>query len=218
MSSESKDIVRYLKKISEDIDYIKKMYVIQNRFVIHDSLESVLNDDRKKLTYDLFDGNTSTNDIIELLRLNRSTLYAWINQWMKMGIINSDLKKGSKFYKKIFSLEDLNISKPSIDEFIDRSNYMFNLPNDYELHKLLSNINVKYPKELETLTHDVFNSFFVHVSDIVIEYNKSTNKKKLLYIQGLRQIGEVKKDTEFIRYFNQWENNIKHKDDKICTD
>lgn len=210
MDSDSKEILNYLKKISDDLIFLKKMYIFQNRSVVNENLELILTDERKILTYDMLDGNTSLSQAAEILRLNQSTLYRWVNEWMKSGIITKERKNGKNYYQKVFSLEESNINKPSLEEYINESNYMFNLPNSVDLHNILSNLNLKYPNELKTLINNVFNMYFTHISDIIITFDKSNTKNKLLFIQGLKQIGEANNDSEFVRYFKRWENNIKH--------
>jgi transposase len=80
-------------------------------------LEQTLSDNERKLVYHLSDGTNTREVIAKLTPVSEGTISNWWRTWVKQGIIDSiSVKGGGSRGKKIFNLEDFDISIPKIPE------------------------------------------------------------------------------------------------------
>lgn len=80
-------------------------------------LQQVLSNDSRKLVYHLSDGNNTTNIIASKTPVSNFTVSTWWRSWAKLGIVDLiPVQGGDSRGKKIFELEDFDISIPKLPE------------------------------------------------------------------------------------------------------
>lgn len=91
-----------------------KIYKFINHSQIVDALNTELNDDKKKMVYELSDGEKTTRDIQKLAGISPSTITSYWKQWALKGIVVPAQRKGR--FMAAFNLAEYGLSVISIDE------------------------------------------------------------------------------------------------------
>ncbi|MHA1410138.1 MAG: hypothetical protein ACTSQY_07530 [Candidatus Odinarchaeia archaeon] len=99
-----------LNTLNEILKWIK----FSNLKAVKESFENLLDTDDKKIAYQLSDGNTSSSYIDSIIDPHQTTIADWWRSWYNIGIAEPISVSGGKRAKKLFDLEDLGITIPSI--------------------------------------------------------------------------------------------------------
>lgn len=105
--SELRDLIDVCKEI---LMWVK----FSNIGKVKEVLETVLDDDQKKLAYDLSDGENGTVTIGNMSGVSHGTIANWWASWNKLGIVEPIGVRGGTRYKKLFDLRDFGIRVPSL--------------------------------------------------------------------------------------------------------
>lgn len=204
------DAIEYLRKISEDLDLMKKIILMQNRVAIVDTLGYLLDEDKKIKLYNMLDGETSLSELSSRIDVHRSTLSRWLSIWANRGIVDVNISYRRKIYVKVFDLEVFNISVSKSEPYYEDGELIIDFTQT-ELFELLHQTDLNYPNELKILSRNVFSYYYPSVPDLVQKYFSSSTKAKMLFMQGMKNISGLDQDSYFVQYFKRWENNIKNK-------
>lgn len=85
------------------LNEILKWQRLQGITILKDLIPSLLNEDKKKLVYEMTDGKNSQLIIAKKVGVAGGTISNWWNIWYSYGILTKD---GTK-YTKIISVKDL---------------------------------------------------------------------------------------------------------------
>jgi len=102
------------EKVLDILQEILKWTKFQGMQDVKKILESELDDNAKKLIYELSDGKSSP-EIAKIANVTPMTVRNYWKKWSKMGImeIHPDYKKR---YRKVFSLEEVGIEVPGLEK------------------------------------------------------------------------------------------------------
>ena len=105
-SEEIKDILRELLKWTK----------FQGMQKVKEVLESVLDNDSKKMVYELSDGRSSSN-ISETVELSDQSVRNYWKDWSRLGImeVHPEYKRR---YRRVFSLKEVGIEVPQIAQSV----------------------------------------------------------------------------------------------------
>ncbi len=111
--------MNYDKEIKDALIEILKWTKFQGMQQVKQVLETNLDNDAKKLIYELSDGRSSPN-IARIAKVSPPTVRDYWKLWGPMGIveIHPDYKKRCR---RIFSLKEVGISVPVFEEQTDES-------------------------------------------------------------------------------------------------
>ncbi|MGC1120511.1 MAG: helix-turn-helix domain-containing protein [Candidatus Methanofastidiosia archaeon] len=90
----------------EDIEHKEEK---QKERVMKEIVPILLDTDKKRMVYEMTDGQNSRREIAENLKISSATLTKWWKLWYSYGILIVEKKK----YKRIVSLRELGIEVPS---------------------------------------------------------------------------------------------------------
>jgi len=105
-----------MKELLEVSREILKWIKIANYERVKPFLETTLFDDSRKLVYHLSDGNNTSSIIASKTPVSTYSISVWWRQWAKLGIVESIPVSGGSRGKKVFDLEDFDITIPKIPE------------------------------------------------------------------------------------------------------
>jgi Fic family protein len=110
-----------IDKIIELLQEILKWTKIEGKKKVRTVIDSELDDDTKKLIYHLSDGKSSS-EIVKFVDVTGRTVRRYWKKWAKKGImgIHPDYKRR---YQKLFSLEEVGIEPPEVEEDQDSDDY-----------------------------------------------------------------------------------------------
>ena len=119
-----------MSELGELIDICKEILLwvkFSNIGKVKEVLETILDDDQKKLVYDLSDGENGTVTIGNMSGVSQGTVSNWWTSWKKLGIGESISVSGGTRFKRLFDLRDFGIRTPnlpsqSLQEDEDESN------------------------------------------------------------------------------------------------
>jgi predicted regulator of amino acid metabolism with ACT domain len=103
-----------LREISITLRELTNWVEVLGRNKVKVTLEKVLDNEQKRLVYDLCDGEKSVKDIEKLTGVNVRYISEWSQEWERIGIVEQgDLRKGRR--KKLFNLAVFGIGTPNQD-------------------------------------------------------------------------------------------------------
>jgi hypothetical protein len=106
-----------MKELLEVSREILKWIKTANYERVKPILETTLFDDSRKLVYHLSDGNNTSSIIASKTPVSTYSISIWWRQWANLGIVEFiPVKGGGSRGKKIFDLEDFDITIPKIPE------------------------------------------------------------------------------------------------------
>ena len=91
---------------------ILKWQRLQGFKTLKELMPSLLDNDKKKIVYEMTDGKITQSEIIKKIHMSSATITDWWKEWHAYGIIIQEGKK----YQKIISLEKLGIEIPTLDQ------------------------------------------------------------------------------------------------------
>jgi len=69
---------------------------------------------RKKIAYELSDGERSSRDIAKIIKPSHTTVGNWWDKWFKLGLVEQTEKYGGSQYTRLCSLTKMGIKMPEI--------------------------------------------------------------------------------------------------------
>ena len=79
---------------------------------VKEDLESILDNDNKKIAYDMSDGEKSSRIIARTVSLTHGTISKWWQLWYKIGIAEPIAVQRGFRARKVFDLDEFGISVP----------------------------------------------------------------------------------------------------------
>lgn len=210
------DFVREkISNIEEHLKEILKWLKVSSLRQVRETLEMELNTYEKKRIYELTDGKKSQKQIGTLVGISRRSVSYYWQKWQGLGIlVSSEHRKGRM--KKIISLSEVGITLP------ERKMHEPEMTFKPQNLKLILN-NVDFFPDLEELwdfsihilPFRVVRENLKHLSriefvDVIIDTFKRTDSySQALFMQALETRARERRDTQFSKYFESWEKQIK---------
>lgn len=91
---------------------ILKWQKLQGMKILRELIPQLLNDEKKKIVYEMTDGSTPRRQIEKAAKVAGGTISNWWNIWYSYGIL---IKEGKK-YKKIIPLKELGMLSKGVKE------------------------------------------------------------------------------------------------------
>jgi len=196
--------------LTEILTWIRVGNLQQLRNLLAQELDS----SEKMRIFELTDGIKSQQEVASLTGVSRSTISYYWQKWYGLGILTtSNLRKGRM--KKIVSLDEVAIA-PYRGQKVEEKQITFQ-PQD--LKEILDNQTMfTTNQELADFAYGILpmpnqNAFFLPrnelIDGIIKTFKDSDHMKQALFMQALERRAYEKKDTQFKRFFEAWEKQIR---------
>jgi len=209
--SQEKEIIARISKIEKLLEDIIIWIKVGNLKLLHNMLTQELDTQEKKRIFELTDGINTQQEIASSVKISRSTISYYWQKWYGLGILTQSSRPGRM--KKIVSLDEVGLSPPRVSEKAKEPEITFQ-PED--LKKIL-NSNELFPtnQELADFSNnilqgpkEVYLSRGELVNGIMKAFEDSDSLKRALFMQALERKASLAGDTQFRKYFEEWERQI----------
>ena len=211
--SHNDETIEKLARIERQLEEIKLWIKVGNLRFLREMLLQELNSKERILIFELTDGVHTQQEVAAQVGVSRSMVSYYWQKWQGLGIVMKTSRLGRM--KKIISLEEIGILTTRESGKQKELEVSFQ-PQD--LRRVLSSWEM-FPisEELEDLASSILPSFEKRnislsredlVNSILKAFEKSDNLKRALFMQALERKASLKGDTQFKKYFEEWERHI----------
>lgn len=184
---------------------------------IREILLKELNTSERMMIYDLTDGKRTQQEISKMTNVSRRMISYYWQKWYGLGILTQDSKREGRM-KKLLSLDEVGISSPNIQQKEEpqltfKSEDLVNIlknekifPNTIEIENFAR--SVLLTPENENLIAG--NKSREELANIIFDvFENSNHLKQAMFMQALERLASEKKDTQFKKFFDFWQEHIR---------